>query len=253
MWGKNWGTRFLLGRILGQINSIKPIHCKGDLGLALTANPPRSPGRGSGGCDSAKEEGPRTSMAERGRLLSRSTRSGAPRSGSGECRPAERGTEPRDGVRRPPGGALPSRLRKGNGAPSRPVACGDAACDCALRTRATPADDRPCVATAPPLCGRRAAAPGLAAYVASGAIGAHARTLCSISTAEAMCTERGEAICCCCCGDTARCAVSRAALSALSAAASPTGEESRSDRSSAESKGGNNSGGGWLTPAARGE
>ena len=242
----------MLGRILSQINSIKPIHCKGDLGLALTANPPRSPGRGSGGCDSAKEEGPRTSMAERGRLLSRSTRSGAPRSGSGECRPAERGTEPRDGVRRPPGGALPSRLRKGNGAPSRPVACGDAACDCALRTRATPADDRPCVATAPPLCGRRTAAPGLAAYVASGAIGAHARTLCSISTAEAMCTERGEASCCCCCGDTARCAVSRAALSALSAAASPTGEESRSDRSSAESKGGNNSGG-WLTPAARGE
>ena len=196
-------------------------------------------------------------MAERGRLLSRSTRSGAPRSGSGECRPAERGTEPRDGVRRPPGGALPSRLRKGNGAPSRPVACGDAACDCALRTRATPADDRPCVATAPPLCGRRAAAPGLAAYVASGAIGAHARTLCSISTAEAMCTERGEAsccCCCCCCGDTARCAVSRAALSA---AASPTGEESRSDRSSAEARGGNDSVGGSLRPHgasnARGE
>ena len=228
------------------IYNLSIYHCRGDLGLALTANPPRSPGRGSGGCDSAKEEGPRTSMAERGRLLSRSTRSGAPRSGSGECRPAERGTEPRDGVRRPPGGALPSRLRKGNGAPSRPVACGDAACDCALRTRATPADDRPCVATAPPLCGRRAAAPGFVAYVASGAIGAHARTLCSISTAEAMCTERGEAsccCCCCCCGDTARCAVSRAALSA---AASPTGEESRSDRSSAEARGGNDSGGGSL-------
>ena len=176
-------------------------------------------------------------MAERGRLRSRSTRSPPPRSGSGECRPAERGTEPRDDVRRPPGGALPNRLRKGNGAPSRPVACGaTAACN-----RTTPADDRPCVGTAPPLCGRRAAAPGLAAYVASGAIGAHARTLCSISTAEAMCTERGEASCCCCCGDTARCAVSRAALSALSAATSPTGEESRSDRSSAGSNGGNNS------------
>lgn len=148
-------------------------------------------------------------MAERGRLDC----SGGPRSSSGECSPAERGTVPRDGVRRPPGGALPSRLRRSNGAPSR----------------------------APPLCGRRAAAPGFVAYVASGAIGAHARTLCSESTAEVMCTERGEVSCCCCCGDTARCAASRAALSALSAAASPVGEESRSDRSSAGVKGGSNS------------
>ena len=149
-------------------------------------------------------------MAERGRLDC----SGGPRSSSGEYSPAERGTVPRDGVRRPPGGALPSRLRRSNGAPSR----------------------------APPLCGRRAAAPGFVAYVASGAIGAHARTLCSESTAEVMCTERGEvSCCCCCCGDTARCAASRAALSALSAAASPVGEESRSDRSSAGVKGGSNS------------
>lgn len=187
--------------------SLYPIQCKADLGLALTANPPRSTGRRSGGCDSAKVEGPRTSMAERGRLLS--------------------ATGPRDGVRRPPGGALPSRLRKGDGTPLWPVACCITAFDCAPRTRATAADDRP-------------------------AIGAPARTLCSMSTAEVMCTERGAASCCCCCGDTARCAASRAALLALSAAASPTEEVSRSDRSSAGAPGGR-AARWWRTRAARGE
>ena len=157
-------------------------------------------------------------MAERGRLLSRSAR-------SGEYTPAERGTVPRGGVRRPPGGALPSRPRKSNCAPSRPAECGRTAC--ALRPCATHAD-KPWVATAPPLCGRRAA-PGLEACVVSGAVGAHARTLCSMSTAEAMCGARVET----CCGDTGRCAVSRAALSAASAAVSPTDELSRSERSSA--------------------
>ena len=189
----------------------QPTQCKADLGLALMANPPRSTGRRSGGCDSANVEGPRTSMAERGRLLSRSTGSG---------------TGPRDGVRRPPGGALPSRLRKGGGTPLWPGACCITAFGCAPRTRAAAADGRP-------------------------AIGAPARTLCSESTAEVMCTERGPASCCCSSGDTARCAASRAARSALSAAA-PTGEVSRSDRSSAGAPGGK-AARWWRTRAARGE
>ena len=200
-------TPFLLAMLY--YNS-HPTQCNADLGLALTANPPRSTGRRSGGCDSANVEGPRTSMAERGRLLSRSTGSG---------------TGPRDGVRRPPGGALPSRLRKGDGTPLWPGACCITAFGCAPRTRAAAADGRP-------------------------AIGAPARTLCSESTAEVMCTERGPASCCCSSGDTARCAASRAARSALSAAA-PTGEVSRSDRSSAGAPGGK-AARWWLARAARG-
>ena len=51
-------------------------------------------------------------MAERGRLPSRVARSDGAR--SGECMSAKRGTVPRDGVRRPPGGALPIRPQLGH-------------------------------------------------------------------------------------------------------------------------------------------
>ena len=71
-------------------------------------------------------------MAERGRLPSRAARSDGTR--LGECMAAECGTVPRDGMRRPPGGALPLRPWKSSCALSRPTACGGLARKCALCT-----------------------------------------------------------------------------------------------------------------------
>lgn len=71
-------------------------------------------------------------IAERGRLPSRVARSDGAR--SGECMSAKRGTVPRDGVRRPPGGALPIRPWKSSCALSRRAACGGLARECALCT-----------------------------------------------------------------------------------------------------------------------